>query len=355
MHKLLLRQLRKHLPDSIQDRENLEPLLDAISRSYEDNDSKLELVQRSTLISSNELSEANENLVKTAEAQKEIIASLERSIKTLSSFTTTIRNYDSEENKSFDPLLLAKKLEEQSTKINRISTEKDTLLKDLEERNEALNDYAHMVSHDLKSPMRNINFLIGCIKEEDIDNFSDNSKANYMLISENLEKMEALVNGILQHATITNADDKKVPVNIEQLVSGILKTIYVPDTICVRVKKPMPKLVLGKYKLEQLFKNLLLNAITAIGEKKNGLIKIEAKEQEEDYQFSITDNGKGIEKKYQEDIFSMFKKLENDFKSTGIGLALVKKIVNAFEGEIWLESELGYGTTFYFTIKKELL
>lgn len=352
MHKLLLRQLGKYLPEHMHAKKDLAPLLDAISKSYRDNDSKLELVQRSTLISSNELSEANGNLRKTAKTQKEIIASLERSVSTLNAFTNVAGNGVVKDKQVFDPLLLAKKLEEQSKEINKISKEKDILLKDLEERNEALNNYAHMVSHDLKSPMRNINFLIGCIKEEDSDNFSENSKANCSLISENLEKMDALVDGILKHATITESKDKKVPIEVEQLLSEIIKTIYIPENIMVDIQKPMPKLVLGKYKLEQLFKNLIINAVAAIEANKKGIITIKGMEKEDYFQFSVSDNGKGIAKKYQEDIFNMFKKLENDFKATGIGLALVKKIVNSFKGEIWLESAEGAGAHFFFTIKK---
>lgn len=352
MHKLLSRQIRKFLPTEWSENSALSQFLDAISKSYDDNDSKLEMVQRSTIISSQELSEANEDLRDRANSQKKIIESLERSIAVLNENTGNAFNQNAQEGKQFDPLALAKKLEEQSSEINRISAEKDILLKNLEERNEALNNYAHMVSHDLKSPMRNINFLIGCIKEEDEINFSELSKGNCELISENLEKMDALVDGILKHATITHLEEKKVEIDVKFLVAEIVKTLYVPQTITIEINDPLPTLLIGKYKFEQLLKNLLANAITATEDNPNGLIKIAAEEESNYWKFSISDNGKGIAKKYQDDIFKMFKKLENDFKATGIGLALVKKIVNSFSGEIWLASEEGQGATFFFTIKK---
>jgi light-regulated signal transduction histidine kinase (bacteriophytochrome) len=352
MHKLLSRQIRKFLPTDWRENSALSKFLDAISKSYDDNDSKLEMVQRSTIISSQELSEANEDLRNRANSQKKIIESLERSIAVLNENTGNAFNKDGQVGKQFDPLALAKKLEEQSSEINRISTEKDILLKNLEERNEALNNYAHMVSHDLKSPMRNINFLIGCIKEEDEINFSEQSKDNCALISENLEKMDALVDGILKHATITNMKEQKMEINIENLIAEIVKTLYVPVSITIETAAPLPTLFIGKYKLELLFKNLLNNAITATEHKPEGIIKIVAEEESNYWKFSISDNGKGIAKKYQDDIFKMFKKLENDFMATGIGLALVKKIVNSFSGEIWLASEEGNGATFFFTIKK---
>ncbi len=349
MHKLLSRQIRKFLPDKWAKNEALSDFLEVISKSYSDNDSKLELLQRSTILSSQELSEANDDLRNRADAQKKVIESLERSIAALN---PNAGNQDQEEAEHFDPLALAKKLEEQSSKINQISAEKDVLLKNLEERNEALNNYAHMVSHDLKSPMRNINFLIGCIQEKDAIIFSEESKDNCELISENLEKMDALVDGILKHATITDIEEKKVEVDVKLLISEIAKTLYVPKNISIETIAPLPTLVIGKYKLEQLFKNLLDNALSATEHNPKGLIQIAATEEPSYWKFSISDNGKGIAKKYQNDIFKMFKKLEDDFKATGIGLALVKKIVNSFSGEIWLKSEEGKGATFFFTIKK---
>ena len=352
MHKLLSRQIKKFLPPEWVGEVALNDLLEAISRSYADNDSKLELVQRSTVLSSQELSEANEHLRNTAEEQQKIIESLERSISTLNSNTKDENGKALKSKESFDPLALAEKLEKQSSEIKKMAEEKDLLLTNLEDRNEALNNYAHMVSHDLKSPMRNINFLIGCIKEEDAHNFSEMSSQNCGLISENLEKMDALVDGILTHATISNMKEKKVILELEHLIPDLLKTLYVPENIQVELIKPLPKLFIGKYKLEQLFKNLIDNAISATESNPEGLIQIAATETSSHWQFSIKDNGKGIAKKYQNDIFKMFKKLENDFKATGIGLALVKKIVNSFKGEIWLESEQGEGATFFFTIKK---
>lgn len=352
MHKLLVRQIRKFLPDTWAENAVLTNLLQAISKSYHDNDSKLEMVQRSTIISSQELSEANDNLRQRADSQKKIIESLERSIATLNTSFESQVDQKSQDEKLLEPLALAKKLEEQSAEINRISAEKNVLFSNLEEHNEALNNYAHMVSHDLKSPMRNINFLIGCIKEEDAHNFSNESKTNCTLISDNLEKMDALVDGILKHATITDMEEKKVNVDVKVLISEIVQTLFVPDTLKIAVIDPLPTIIIGKYKLEQLFSNLLINAISATEHNPTGLIEIAAEEHSEYWQFSISDNGKGIAKKYQEDIFKMFKKLENDFKATGIGLALVKKIVNSFSGKIWLKSEKGEGATFFFTIKK---
>jgi len=103
--------------------------------------------------------------------------------------------------------------------------------------------------------------------------------------------------------------------------------------------------------LQQLFQNLISNAIK-FNDKENGLVEIDVSEKKSFYQFSIKDNGIGIDEKYHSKIFKIFHSLNDDKKSSGIGLSIVKKIVNLFNGEIWVNSELGVETTFYFTLKK---
>ena len=106
-----------------------------------------------------------------------------------------------------------------------------------------------------------------------------------------------------------------------------------------------------KTKLQQLFQNLISNAVKFI-DKDKGLIQIDFKEEKDHFEFSIKDNGMGIEKKFFDKIFKIFHSLNKNKESTGIGLSIVKKIVDLHEGKIWLESELEKGTTFYFTLKK---
>ena len=106
-----------------------------------------------------------------------------------------------------------------------------------------------------------------------------------------------------------------------------------------------------KTKLQQLFQNLISNAVK-FNDKEKGFIKIDVKEEEQFYKFSIKDNGIGIEEKYHDKVFKIFNALNKSKESTGIGLSIVKKIVELHHGDIWIESVLGEGTTFYFTLKK---
>ncbi|MEN8885782.1 MAG: HAMP domain-containing sensor histidine kinase [Winogradskyella sp.] len=114
----------------------------------------------------------------------------------------------------------------------------------------------------------------------------------------------------------------------------------------------MPILKGDKYRLQQLFQNLIANAI-AYNDKPAGTVDISVESKGDFWQFAIKDNGKGIDAVYFKKIFKTFEKLENNGKSTGIGLSIVKKIIDLYGGKIWLESQLEKGTTFFFTLKKE--
>ena len=348
-HPLLERQIRKFLNEELASAEELQSFLQAVGSSYQNNDEKLALIQRSTVISSEELSQANLELRNEVENQKKIFSALSHAIKVIDGSDASD---DENPLTDVDALKLAAKIEQQADKLVQLTSEKNTLLEDLEVQNESLSNYAHMVSHDLKSPIRNISALVSWIGEDEKGGLSEDSKRNFDLISRNLTKMDHLIDGILMHATIASYEGEKTNVAVAGLVEDIGETIFVPDHIKIMVAQGLPVIHTEKYKLEQLFKNLLTNAITAMEDSKEGVIFNSAKETAKFWEFSVKDNGKGIPKNYQASIFDMFKKLENNENATGIGLALVKKIVNSYKGEIWLNSDVGEGTTFFFTIKK---
>ena len=128
----------------------------------------------------------------------------------------------------------------------------------------------------------------------------------------------------------------------------------IPDTIDIKITNNGPPITFERLRLEQLFSNLITNSIRATEHLEKGQIQISQEENAEFWAFKFTDNGKGIAKAHQSKIFEMFRKLENDVSTTGIGLALVKKIVQHHHGMLRLESEVDKGTTIYFTLKKEL-
>ena len=225
------------------------------------------------------------------------------------------------------------------------------LLKEWEKSNEALQEYAHIVSHDLKSPLRSIDALVNWIKEDNKDLFDENSLKNFELIETTLERMEQLISDVLHYSRVDIEASEETDVDLNYIIKDIITVLYIPNHINIKINKTLPTLKGDKTKLQQVFLNLITNAIK-FSDKSKGHIEIDFVPKGKYYEFSVKDNGIGIDKKYHDKIFKIFHTLNRNKDSTGIGLSIVKKIVNLHGGDIWLESELKKGTTFYFTLKK---
>ena len=352
MHSLLKRQLRKHLPSDLEKHRGMVGFLEAIDKSYENHDEKLSMLQRASMISSDELYDANRKLQKEALQQKNILVSLENAIRSLTENLNEEELFGQNIKDAFNAEHLATYISNLATKVSEMTAEKDKLLISLENQNQSLNNYAQMVSHDLKSPIRNINALMSWIMDDEKEKFSDASKENCSLVSQNLTKMDKLITGILNHATMGETEEHRVSFDVDDVLKEIVQTIYVPENITFEFADNLPQMWFERARLEQLFMNLFTNAVTATENVEKGVIKIGYVPDEIFWKFSITDNGRGIPEKHQEGIFQMFKKLETTNNATGIGLAIVKKIAVLYEGDVRLESKENEGTTFFITLKK---
>lgn len=235
--------------------------------------------------------------------------------------------------------------------MKKLESQKEMLLKNLAIQNEHLNEYAHIVSHDLKSPLRNISALLSWTMEDFKEKLGDDSLRNLQLMQLKVEKMDHLIESILKYSSIDKGSSEREKVDLNTVIKGILEMIYIPAHIKVTVLTRLPVIDADTTRIQQLFQNLISNAVTYT-DKSEGRIEIDYKENNSHYIFSVKDNGIGIAKEHHEKIFKIFSTLGNNEKSTGIGLNIVKKVVESYEGEIWLESEVGQGTTFYFSIKK---
>ncbi len=234
-----------------------------------------------------------------------------------------------------------------------LEEQRNQLLSDLERNNQELKEYAYIVSHDLKSPLRSINALISWIKEDYETVFDKSGNRNIALIEKTLEKMEQLINGILDYSSIDRKQNQDTIIDFNCIVSDIINTIYVPKHINVVIKKTLPHIKADKIRIQQLFQNLISNAISYI-DKEEGLVEIDYEDRNAYHVFSVKDNGIGIEKKHFKKIFKIFQSLNAHKDSTGIGLSIVKKIIDLYQGDIWLDSSPGKGTTFFFSLKKQL-
>ncbi|WP_350292958.1 PAS domain S-box protein [uncultured Croceitalea sp.] len=240
---------------------------------------------------------------------------------------------------------------EDITQQKILELQKEELLKDLENSNQELQEYAHIVSHDLKSPLRSISAITSWIKEDYYEMLDDNGKNNLSLLQDKVESMDKLISGILEYSTANSSDLKNTKVDLNKIVEEIKESIYIPKNVEVIIPKSLPTIKADGTKMYQLFQNIIGNAVVHI-DKKNGLVEVIFKETEDFWQFSIKDNGVGIAEKYHKKIFEIFQSVGEKERSTGIGLSIVKKIVDRYDGKVWVDSKIGAGTNFHFTLKK---
>lgn len=237
-----------------------------------------------------------------------------------------------------------------SRSLNIMSTKLNKNIRELENRNTELNKFAYVVSHDLKAPIRGIHNVIKWIEEDLAHELSPEMKKYLMIIPQRTKRMEALINGLLDYARISHKTPaEKVDVNV--LVHEIADSI-VPRSFILDIDN-MPVLYTERLKLEQVFGNLISNAVKYI-QHDNGHIIITCKEMPKYYEFSVKDNGIGIDAEYHEKIFEIFQTLreKNEKESTGVGLAIVKKIIDERQETIIVKSKSGEGAEFIFTWRK---
>jgi len=240
---------------------------------------------------------------------------------------------------------------ENEEKIKEQEKKKEELLQNLSIQNQELNEYAHVVSHDLKAPLINIHTLVGWYMEDHKESLGENQLKPLNQVLFNVEKMNFLIKGILDYSTIDKLESDDSLVDFNVILDEVLKTLLIPDNIKVTIQDNLPTVYGNTWRFKQVFQNLIQNAIN-YNDKDEGAIEIGFTDKTDDYEFFIKDNGVGIKSDYFEKIFKVFTKLESNGSSSGIGLSIVKKIINFYKGTIWLESELGKGSTFYFTILK---
>ena len=239
------------------------------------------------------------------------------------------------------------------TEQKHLQLQKEQLLKELESSNRGLQEYAHIVSHDLKSPLRSISALASWVKEDYHEILDINGQNQLQMMQEKIEGMDKLIDGILNYSSINSQNLENEMVDLNSVIHEIREIIFIPEHVNVVIMNTLPVLNSDRTKMHQLFQNLISNAVMHIPNKE-GLVKVSSEETNTHWQFSIEDNGIGIPKEYHEKIFKIFQSIGEGERSTGIGLSIVKKIVDLYEGDIWLESEENKGTTFYFTLKKNL-
>jgi len=227
------------------------------------------------------------------------------------------------------------------------------LLREVKSVNQELKDFAYIVSHDLKAPLRGIKTLTDWLATDYADKLDENGREQMNLLLNRVQRMHNLIDGVLKYSRVGRVKEEKVKVNLNDLVSEVIDMVAPPENIEITVENQLPVVECEQIRIMQVFQNLLSNAVKYM-DKPQGQIRIGCVEEDCFWNFSVSDNGPGIEEKYFEKIFQMFQTLtpRDEFESTGIGLTVVKKIIEMYGGRISVESEVGNGTTFFFTLPK---
>ncbi|MBN2594269.1 MAG: response regulator [Sedimentisphaerales bacterium] len=234
-------------------------------------------------------------------------------------------------------------------------TEQQTkLLEKVENINKELKDFVSIVSHDLKAPLRGIKSLATWILDDCSDKLGEQANEQMHLLLDRVERMYNLIEGVLQYSRAGRTEEQIVQVKLDDFIPEVIDMLVPPENISITIEDNMPVIKCAETHFMQLFQNLLSNAIKYM-DKPKGQIKVGCVEQDGFWKFSIADNGPGIEKKNFEKIFKMFQALSvsEEFEGTGVGLTVAKKIVELYGGNIWVESEIGKGSTFFFTLPKQ--
>jgi len=228
-----------------------------------------------------------------------------------------------------------------------------SVIAELEEMNRELTDFARIVSHDLKAPLRGIRSIVQWMVLDWDDKLDDEDKVQIDHLTRRVGRMQSLIDGILAYSKAGHGVQEWEPVDPNVLIPQVVDTVSPPKGITVRIAPAMPTVQFSEVQLTQILQNLISNAVKHM-DKPEGVIDVQCRDSSGFWEFSVADNGPGISKKYHDKIFEVFQVLaaRDEKESTGVGLAVVKKIVEGGGGQVWVESQEGEGSTFYFTLPK---
>ncbi len=223
----------------------------------------------------------------------------------------------------------------------------------LEKRNQELDSFVHIVSHDLKAPLRAIANLSQWIEEDLEGSLSADTQEQMTLLRSRVYRMAAMIDGLLNYARVGRTDSTIELVAVEELLFEVIDSVAPPPTFTLTIPPNLPILYTKRLLISQVFANLIGNALKH-HDRIDGSVHVSVEDQGDFYEFAVADDGPGIALDYQKNIFTIFRtgNPQNSQDSTGIGLAIVKKIVESEAGSIHLESQIGKGATFYFTWPK---
>ena len=229
---------------------------------------------------------------------------------------------------------------------------------ELSETNKELEDFTYVVSHDLKEPLRGIEAFSSFLAEDYSEKLDDEGKRYISVVRESAVRMKVLIEDLLELSRIGRVGAKYTNVAMEPLIAEVANELQFSieeKHVNLRIAPDLPDIICDRTRIKEVFANLISNAIK-FSDKSEPLVEIACRRNGGGHTFSVADDGIGIAEEYHEKVFGIFQRLNHreDYEGTGAGLTICKKIVEAHGGEIRVESEVGHGATFFFTIPTNL-
>lgn len=223
--------------------------------------------------------------------------------------------------------------------------------KSLKQKNEDLKDFTYVASHDLRSPLFAIQSIGKWFEEEAQDSLSEKQQKQVHLLNQAACQMEEMLDDVLEYAKAGGETSRLMPIPVAAILKNTQALIDFPQGVSFEVSPELEQIMVPEKPVDQVFFHLVSNAVK-YQDKEAGYVRVTGKDQIYFHAFSVTDNGPGIPEKYHKEVFSLFKRVGQKQGGTGIGLAIVRKLVERAGGTISLSSEEGKGTTFTFTWPK---
>ena len=257
-------------------------------------------------------------------------------------------------NKVLESEITERKNAEQALAL--LNKDLESTISELQRTNTELQEFAYITAHDLKTPLRGIGTLADWLSTDYADKFDEEGQKQVKMLAKKAKRADKLVDSILQYTNAGHDKEEQEQMDLNTALPEIICEIEPPGNIEITIDNKLPVLMCQKTHISQVFQNLLSNAIKHM-DKDKGQINIGCIEDDDFWKFSIADNGPGIDNKYYKKIFKIFQTLSptNQTESTGIGLSVAKKIVELNGGRIWVESNPGQGSTFFFTLPKSVV
>ncbi|MBJ6143670.1 ATP-binding protein [Hymenobacter sp. BT559] len=241
-----------------------------------------------------------------------------------------------------------------ATLLNQMTQSLDEAFSTLEKRNHDLDQFAYVASHDLKAPLRGLSTIVRWIEDEQAADLSPALLTYLNQMKGRLGRLDDLINGLLAYARASRLEAPAEELNVAQLARDVADLVVPPD-FALELAPDLPTFYTDRLGLQQVFTNLFSNAVKYHGPGGTGRLRVSCHDAGRHYEFRVQDNGPGIAPEHHQKIFLLFQTLRDRHtaESTGIGLSIVKRLIDDRKGSIHVESDLGQGATFIFTWPKE--